>query len=316
MKIAVTYSNGEVFQHFGHSEQFKIYEVEDGKVTSSEVISSDGQGHGALAGLLSSEEIDVLICGGIGGGAMTALNDNGIEVCAGALGNTDEVVEAYLKGELESTGVNCDHHGEGHTCGDHEDGHSCGHHDGGHSCGGHGDDSFDEADSCGCMGDEEEGCGGGCGGCHGCHSAPAIEGKNVGKTCRTHYVGTFNDGTQFDSSYDRGEPLEFVCGSGMMIYGFDAAVANMEVGETIEIHLEPSEAYGERNPNAIMTTEISELPGSEDLTVGQQVYLQDMFGRPIPVVVTEKTDSTITLDANHEMAGKELNFKIELMEVV
>ncbi len=339
MKIAVTYSNGEVFQHFGHSEQFKIYEVEEGNVKSSEVIGSDGQGHGALAGLLASEEIDVLICGGIGGGAMQALNDNGIEVVAGASGYTDEVVTAYLNGELESTGVNCNHHGEGHSCHDHEDGHSCGGHGEGHSCGGHNSDSdANDADnsnsdekSCGCgdnescncgddeacgCGDDEEGCGGGCGGCHGCHSAPAIEGKNVGKTCRTHYVGTFNDGTQFDSSYDRGEPLEFVCGAGMMIHGFDAAVANMEVGETIEIHLDPSEAYGERNPNAIMTTEISELPGSEDLTVGQQVYLQDMFGRPIPVVVTEKTDSTITLDANHEMAGKELNFKIELMEVV
>ncbi|WP_408071519.1 NifB/NifX family molybdenum-iron cluster-binding protein [Butyrivibrio sp. JL13D10] len=306
MKIAVTYENGDIFQHFGHSEQFKIYEVNDGKVVNSEVISSNGQGHGALAGVLSGEEVDVLICGGIGGGAMTALTDNGIEVCAGASGNADEAVEKYLKGELESTGVNCDHHGEGHTCGDHHDDAeaSCGSDEG---CGSCGDD-----DSCGSCGDHE----GGCAGCSGCHSsAPAIEGKNVGKICKTHYIGTLDDGTQFDSSYDRGEPLEFICGAGMMIHGFDAAVANMDEGETLEIHLEPEEAYGERDPEAVFTTEISELPGSEDLTVGQQVYLQDMYGRPFPVVVTDKTDSTITLDANHEMAGKALNFKIELVAI-
>lgn len=79
-----------------------------------------------------------------------------------------------------------------------------------------------------------------------------IEGKNVGKKCRTHYRGTFNDGTQFDSSYDRGEPLEFVCGAGMMIKGFDAAVANMEVGQTLDVHLMPEEAYGLADPDAIL----------------------------------------------------------------
>ena len=80
------------------------------------------------------------------------------------------------------------------------------------------------------------------GSCCGGSGRNGITGKNVGKTCRTHYRGTFNDGTQFDSSYDRGEPLEFVCGAGMMIKGFDAAVANMEVGEILDVHLMPSEA--------------------------------------------------------------------------
>ena len=281
MRIAVTYENGQGFQHFGHTEQFKIYEVEDGKVVSSQVIGSDGQGHGALAGLLSNNSIDVLICGGIGGGAQAALTEHGIELCAGASGDVDAAVEAYLKGELINTGVNCDHHGEGHTCGDHEEGHSCG----GHS------------------------------GCGGCHSKPTFEGKNVGKTCRTHYRGTFNDGTQFDSSYDRGEPLEFVCGAGMMIKGFDKAVANMEVGEKVDVHLMPEEAYGQRDEEAVVTLEIAELPGSEELVVGQQVYLQDPYGRPFPVKVVAKDDTNITLDANHEMAGKELNFTIELVEV-
>ena len=299
MKIAVTYDNGNVFQHFGRTEFFKVYEVEDNKIVSSEVIGSNGTGHGALAGLLAGQSVDVLICGGIGGGAQSALAEAGVELCAGAQGNVDEVVEAYLKGELVSSGANCDHHhGEGHSCGDHGDGHSCGGHEEGHSCGGHGDDH-----SCG------DSCGGGCG------SQPALTGRNVGKTCRTHYRGTFNDGTQFDSSYDRGEPLEFVCGAGQMIRGFDAAVADMEVGQVVDVHLTPEEAYGMPDPNAVFTVEIAQLPGSEDLTVGQQVYLSNQYGQPFPVKVTAKEEKTITFDANHEMAGKELNFRIELVEV-
>lgn len=286
MKIAVTYDNGNVFQHFGRTEQFKVYEVEDNKVVSSEVIGSNGTGHGALAGLLAGQDVDVLICGGIGGGAQAALAEAGVELCAGAEGNTDEAVEAYLRGELVSTGANCDHH--------HEEGHDCGGHDEGHSCGG----------GCGSS------CGGGCG-----SSRPAFEGKNVGKTCRAHYRGTFNDGTQFDSSYDRGEPLEFVCGAGQMILGFDKAVADMEVGQTVDVHLMPEEAYGMPDPAAVFTVEIAQLPGSEELEAGQQAYLSNQFGQPFPVKVTAKDETTITFDANHEMAGKELNFRIELVEV-
>ena len=281
MRIAVTYENGNVFQHFGHTEEFKVYEVEDGKVTGTEIVGSNGSGHGALASLLDDKGIDVLICGGIGGGAQAALAEKGIELCAGAEGDADEAVKAYLRGELVNTGANCNHHGEGHSCGDH----GCGEHDcGDHDCG-HG----------------------------GCHSGP--KGKNVGKKCRTHYRGTFNDGTQFDSSYDRGEPLEFVCGAGMMIPGYDAAVANMDVGEVINIHLMPSEAYGEADPRAILTVEIARMPGAEGLHVGDQVYLQNVQGQPIPVRVTAMDDTMITFDANHEMAGKELNFTIELVEV-
>ena len=103
-----------------------------------------------------------------------------------------------------------------------------------------------------------------------------------------------------------------------MIKGFDAAVADMEVGEVKDIHLMPEEAYGMPNPEAIIKIfelEIEQLPGSEDLTVGQQVYLTNQMGQPFPVKVTAKTEKTITFDANHEMAGKELNFKIELVEV-
>ena len=286
MKIAVTYDNGNIFQHFGRTEFFKVYEIEDNKVISSDVIGSNGIGHGALAGLLSDQSVNVLICGGIGGGAQAALAEAGVELCAGAEGDADQAVEAYLKGELISTGANCDHH-------HHEDGHSCGDHEDGHSCGG----------GCG------ESCGGGCG------SQPTLTGRNVGKTCRTHYRGTFNDGTQFDSSYDRGEPLEFVCDAGQMIRGFDAAVADMEVGQIVDVHLMPEEAYGMPDPNAIFTIEIAQLPGSEELEAGQQVYLTNQYGQPFPVKVTAKDEKTITFDANHEMAGKELNFRIELVEV-
>ena len=284
-RIAVTYENGEVFQHFGHTEEFKVYEVEDGKVVSSKIIGSNGSGHGALAGLLGENRIDVLICGGIGGGAQAALQERGIELCAGASGDADEAVEAYLRGELVNTGANCSHHGEGHSCSDHGEDHSCSDHEEGHSCGS-------------------------------CHSSkPALQGKNVGKTCRTHYRGTFNDGTQFDSSYDRGEPLEFVCGAGMMIKGFDAAVADMEVGEIVDVHLMPSEAYGEPDPSAVFQVEIAQMPGAEEVEVGQRVYLQNMNGQPFPVKVVAKDEKTVTFDANHEMAGKELNFRIELVEV-
>ncbi len=279
MRIAVTYENGNVFQHFGHTETFKVYEVEDGKVVSSELIGSNGSGHGALASLLNDQGIDVLICGGIGGGAQSALAERGIELCAGASGDTDEAVEAYLRGELVNTGANCDHHhhGEGHSCGDH----GCGDHD--HDCGD-------------------------------CHGGP--EGKNVGKRVRAHYRGTFNDGTQFDSSYDRGQPLEFVCGAGQMIPGFDKAVADMDVGQVIDVHLMPNEAYGEKNPNAVFAVEIVKLPGAESVSVGQQVYLQNQYGQPFPVKIVAKDDTTITFDANHEMAGRELNFRIELVEVL
>ena len=286
MKIAVTYDNGTIFQHFGKTENFKVYEVENCQVLSGEVISSNGSGHSALAGLLAGQNVDVLICGGIGGGAQAALTEAGIELCAGAQGDADQAVEAYLKGELVSSGATCDHH--------HEEGHSCGEHEEGHSCG----------SNCG------SGCGGSCGG-----SQNTITGRNVGKTCRTHYRGTFNDGTQFDSSYDRGEPLEFICGAGQMIRGFDAAVADMEVGQIIDVHLMPEEAYGMADPNAIFTMEIAQLPGSEDLTEGQQVYLSNQYGQPFPVKVVAKDEKNITFDANHEMAGKELNFRIELVEV-
>ena len=101
MKIAVTYENGEIFQHFGHTAQFKIYKVEDGKIVSEEVVDTNGSGHGALAGLLSVVNADVLICGGIGGGAQMALAQAGIKLYAGVRGDADEAVEAFVNGCLD-----------------------------------------------------------------------------------------------------------------------------------------------------------------------------------------------------------------------
>lgn len=122
MKIAVTYENGQVFQHFGHTSQFKVYEVENGNVVSSEIVDTNGQGHGALAGFLMNGGVNVLICGGIGGGARNALAEAGIELYPGATGDADAQVESFLKGQLVyDPDTVCSHHSheEGHECGNH-----------------------------------------------------------------------------------------------------------------------------------------------------------------------------------------------------
>lgn len=130
MKIAVAYDKNEnVFQHFGHTEQFKVYEIENNSVVSSRVLSSDGEGHSALAQMLDNENVNKLICGGIGGCAVKALNEAGIEIFAGISGNADEAVKSLLNGTLEqTTSPNCNHHhGEHHHEHHHGEGHSCGH---------------------------------------------------------------------------------------------------------------------------------------------------------------------------------------------
>ena len=137
LKIAVTYDNGQVFQHFGHCENFKIYTVEDGSVQNAVVVSAIGSGHGALAGFLKNLGVDALICGGIGGGARTALAEAGIELYPGVQGAADVSVMALLAGTLAyNPDTKCEHHhhGEGHDCGHHGHGHDCGHGHG-HGCG-------------------------------------------------------------------------------------------------------------------------------------------------------------------------------------
>ncbi len=128
MKIAVTYQNGEVFQHFGHTERFKIYEVENGRILSSQVIDTKGSGHGALAGMLKEQGVEVLICGGIGVGARMALLGAGIEIFGGVFGSADDAAKAYLLGTLQFDPLaKCHHHEEGHNCGSHGCGSHCHH---------------------------------------------------------------------------------------------------------------------------------------------------------------------------------------------
>ena len=137
MKIAVTYENGQIFQHFGHCENFKVYEVEHNQIVSSAIVNANGSGHGALAGFLQDLAIDALICGGIGGGARIALAQVGIELFPGASGDADAAVAALLNGSLiynPDTVCSHHHHAEGHTCGHHEEGHGCGADK--HGCGG------------------------------------------------------------------------------------------------------------------------------------------------------------------------------------
>lgn len=131
MRIAVTYEDGQVFQHFGHTERFKIYDVENGKVTVATTVNTNGSGHGALADILKKLQVDTLICGGIGGGAKTALAEAKIKLFGGVSGNADKAVEALLANNLAfDLNATCDHHGEHHgdTCGEH----GCGGHD--HNC--------------------------------------------------------------------------------------------------------------------------------------------------------------------------------------
>ena len=131
MRIAVTYENGRIFQHFGHTEQFKIYDVENGKIVMAVVVDTNGSGHGALAGVLRALKVDALICGVIGGGAQMALAEAGIQLYGGVSGSADAAAEALAAGKLDfNPDVRCnhhDHHGEDHACGSH----GCG----GHSCG-------------------------------------------------------------------------------------------------------------------------------------------------------------------------------------
>lgn len=132
MRIAVTYENGNIFQHFGHTESFKIYDVDNNEITSSEVVDTNGSGHGALAGFLALNNVDTLICGGIGGGAQNALAEAGIELYGGVSGNADEAVKALLDGTLAfNPNVQCNHHDHEHS--NHE--HKCGEHGcGSHTC--------------------------------------------------------------------------------------------------------------------------------------------------------------------------------------
>ena len=128
MKIAVTYEAGMIFQHFGHTASFKLYDVAEGDVIAQAVVDTNGSGHGALAGFLQSLGVDTLICGGIGAGARMALSEAGIRVYGGVSGDADDAVADFLAGNLAfDPNVRCNHHEHGHTCGDHGCGSHCTH---------------------------------------------------------------------------------------------------------------------------------------------------------------------------------------------
>lgn len=139
--------------------------------------------------------------------------------------------------------------------------------------------------------------------------------SNEGKIVKIHYVGTLDDGEKFDSSYDHGEPIEFTCMAGNVVKGFDEAVRDMEVGEKKTIHLEPDEAYGPVREELIQEVPLATIPNAADLPDSGTIYFQGPDGRPIPAEIVAKDDEKITFDMNHPMAGKPLNFDLELVEV-
>jgi len=138
----------------------------------------------------------------------------------------------------------------------------------------------------------------------------AKKGDNV----KVHYKGTLTTGEQFDSSEGR-EPLAFTVGAGQMIKGFDDAIPGMSVGEKKTINIAPLDAYGEKNKEAIVEFPKANIPADMKLEPGMKLQLQNQAGQPVPVVVTEVKDDVVILDANHELAGKELIFDIELVEI-
>jgi peptidylprolyl isomerase len=136
-----------------------------------------------------------------------------------------------------------------------------------------------------------------------------------GDVVRVHYTGTLLDGTQFDSSVGR-NPLEFTVGAGQMIAGFDAGVLGMAIGEKKTLQIDPENAYGLSNPEAIIEFPKSNVPAEMQLEVGMQLNLQNEYGQPVPVVVLELKDDVIIMDANHSLAGKDLIFEVEIVEIV
>ena len=136
-----------------------------------------------------------------------------------------------------------------------------------------------------------------------------------GDVIRVHYTGTLLDGSQFDSSVGR-SPLEFTVGAGQMIAGFDAGVVGMSVGEKKTIQIDPDNGYGQKDPNAIIEFPASNVPEGMQVEVGMKLNLQNQYGQPVPVEVIEVKEEVIIMDANHFLAGKDLIFEVELVEIV
>ena len=136
-----------------------------------------------------------------------------------------------------------------------------------------------------------------------------------GDNVSVHYTGTFDDGTKFDSSHDRGEPISFTVGAGQMISGFDDAVNGMNVGQTKSVKLQPEQAYGNANPDAIQVAPKTEFPEGFEFIEGGVVQGQYPNGQPFQATISEVRENDVTVDFNHPMAGKTLNFEIELVSI-
>lgn len=136
-----------------------------------------------------------------------------------------------------------------------------------------------------------------------------------GDKIKVHYIGRFTDGTIFDSSKDR-DPLEFTLGEGQVIPGFEQGLVGLAVGDGAEIHVEPKDGYGESNPDMIAKVEKSQFPAEIKPEVGQTLEMEQPNGQAIPVRITEIEGETVTLDANHPLAGRALEFEVELIEIV
>jgi peptidylprolyl isomerase len=137
----------------------------------------------------------------------------------------------------------------------------------------------------------------------------------TGDVVRVHYTGTLLDGSQFDSSVGR-NPLEFTVGAGQMIAGFDAGVLGMAVGEKKTLQIDPDHGYGQSNPEAIIEFPRTNVPEGMEIEIGMQLNLQNEYGQPVPVVIMEITEEVVIMDANHSLAGKDLIFEVELVEIV
>ena len=135
-------------------------------------------------------------------------------------------------------------------------------------------------------------------------------------TVKVEYTGTLDDGTVFDSSDKHGQPLEFQVGVGQVIKGFDDAVMGMEVGDEKDIMLQPSEAYGETNPDMVQMIPRDQLPEGQEVNTGMMLMVSMPNGMKIPAQITEVTDESIVIDMNHPLAGKVLNFNIKVVEIL
>jgi FKBP-type peptidyl-prolyl cis-trans isomerase 2 len=137
-----------------------------------------------------------------------------------------------------------------------------------------------------------------------------------GDQVKVHYIGTLNDGNEFDNSYKRGDTLEFTAGSGQMIKGFDDAVMGMEIGDKKTVNIPSSDAYGEHDPNGLVAVSKENFPENFDVTPGEMIQGRSESGQPMNALVVEINENDVILDLNHPLAGQDLNFEIELVEIV